>query len=303
MKTKQFLLSGALGIALAGFVLSGCHKDSTAADTDITAAQDESNATNISNDSKSVSDAAVQGNSSDYGPIRNRGVAAYSSHCTVTWNDTSSSASDTMYVNFGTTPVFCNDLRWREGEIIVYWLKSSGSSVWQSYFDSGSTVNMTFRNYARGNASTNMVEVNGTRSWTNEGGLVTMSDIDNVNWNFQANLTLTYLADGKTATWVSTRNNTLVNVGGYWYYEITGSGYGVSKSGNSYTVSITSPLYHTAFPWWLGGENGCPYIEAGSVQVNRTGKATLTITFGTVGTCSDEATATIDGHSYTFTMW
>lgn len=302
MKTKNFLLAGILGIALSGFVLTGCHKDSTSPDTDISAAEDESNASNVSNDSKSVSDAAVtQGNSTDYGRVR----PSISSSCKVTFNiDTASSGTDTMYVTFPSTPTLCLDGKYREGQIIVYW-NNTNHSVWRAYFDSGATVHMTFNGYARGNSSSNMVQINGNRSWTNNGGQISMSDMNAVNWSFSANLTLKYLATGKTATWNSNRTNTLVYNAptSTWFYEITGSASGVAQSGVAYTLTITEPLYHTAFPWWFGSGNGCPWIEAGQVTITRQGKTnSLVITFGTLGTCSDQATATIGGNTYTIYM-
>lgn len=297
MKTKNLLLSGILGLALSGFVLTGCHKSATTTtDTDYTAAQDEANGSFASTDAKNVSDAALQNNGSNYGPERNIN-RIYSSHCTVTWNDTSTSTMDTMYINFGATPVQCNDYRWRKGEIIVYWAKKTGFWVWQSYFDSGSTVAQTFRGYAVGSASNAMNGVAGTRTWTNKGYVSGY-----MNWDFSAYLTITY-PDGKTATWNSVRYNVLKNISGTWYYQIKGSAYGTSRNGVGYTLSIedANPLYVTAWPWWLGG---CAWIESGIVDINRTTSTnTLSINFGSIGTCDNIAVATINGNNYTFYMW
>jgi hypothetical protein len=296
MKTKKFLLSGILGIAIAGFVLTGCHKASTSPDTDINAAEDESNASTAMNDTKNISDAGMQGNSNKYAPHRNI-QAIYSSHCTVSYNDTGSATTDSMIVNFGSSPVQCNDGRWRQGEIIVYWNKNSAPSAWYAYVDSGNTVNMTFNNYFVGKASSNMNGIKGTRAWKNMG----YNALGEVNWDFNAALTLTY-PTGQTATWNSTRNNTLVYVSGVYYYEITGSAYGTARNGVGYTLTITSPLYVTALPWWVNG--GCAWIESGTVTVNRTTNTNvLTINFGTIGTCDDIATATLNGNTYTITLW
>src|ERR1700749_3350316 len=139
MKKKIFLVSGIIGIALTITVFTGCHKkddaaspatnNSTASSSDITAAQDESNASDAMNDSKNISDASAQGNGSQYSPGKNVS-AIYSQHCTVKLiHDTN---SDTMYVDFGATPVKCNDGRWRKGEIIVYW--SGTGSLLKTYF-------------------------------------------------------------------------------------------------------------------------------------------------------------------------
>src|ERR1700679_3513800 len=61
MKTKQFLTLGILSIALTGAIFTGCKKDSnTSTDADVSAAQDESNASFVLQDSKSISDGAEQ---------------------------------------------------------------------------------------------------------------------------------------------------------------------------------------------------------------------------------------------------
>ena len=306
MKAKNVLLSGILGVALAGVVLTGCHKDSTAPSStttsnnggsDYSAAEDESNASDAMNDSKTISDAAAQGSaSSKYSPGHNM-QAIYSAHCVVTFaHDTAIYGFDTMYVNFGSSPVQCNDNRWRQGEIIVYWARNTGTLL-QSYFDSGSTITMTFKNYAAGNLQTNMIGIAGTRAWTNTGENALLQQ----NWNFTASLTLTY-PNSQTATWNSTRTNTLVQINSVYYYEITGSAAGTNRNGNGYTSTITSPLYVTAFPWWLGG---CAWIESGTIYVTLTNhqNANISVNFGNVGTCDDVAVATINNTNYTYYMW
>jgi hypothetical protein len=297
MKTKFFLLTGILGIALAGAVFTGCKKDSTAAtpDTDYTAAEDESNASNASTDTKNVSDAAAQGQQNEYLKRPGRSLDVLVGHCTVTWSlpaDTTSGV-DTMYINFGPAPVQCNDLRWRQGEVIVYWTRHGNSSLLQTYFDSGSAINMTFKNYASGATASNMVGISGLRTWTNLG----VNALLEQNWSFSANLTLSYNT-GQTATWTSNRTNTLVEVSGTYYYEVTGTAEGVSRKGIGYTLTITSPLYVTALPWWLGG---CAWIESGTISINVTSSTnTMTINFGTIGACNDYAIVTLAGVNYTY---
>lgn len=294
MKTKNLLLSGLLGIALAGVLLTGCKKDSTAPDTDWTAAQDDANATSTANDAKNVSDAAMQAN----GHAPGHGAFNFNSYynATITWaRDTGN--GDTLYIVFPSTPTICGDYKYREGEIIVYWPKQSSGYLWQAYLDSNVTITELFRGYAVGQSKTSMNTVSGTRTWTNEG----QNENGYENWNFTANLSIVYANGGGTATWTSVRNNVLTEVNGTWYYAITGSASGTSRNGVGYTLSIASPLYVTAAPWWAGG---CAWIESGVLNINRTGKTnTLSVNFGNIGTCDDQAVATINGNNYTFTMW
>lgn len=289
MKTKQILLTGILGIALGGLILTGCKKDSTAADSDWTAAQDDANATSTSNDAQTMANTAVQ--SAGHSPIN---FSTYY-NATVTWaRDTG--AGDTIYIVFPSTPTICGDYKYREGEIIVYWPKGSANNVWAAYSDSAVNVTEEFRGYAVGTASNNMNTISGTRTWTNEG----QNQGGYENWNFNANLTLTY-SNGQKATWSSIRNNVLTKVGGTWYYAVSGNATGTSRNGVIYTLNIASPLYITAAPWWAGG---CAWIESGTLNINRQGNNnTLSVNFGNVGTCDATAVATINGNNYTFSMW
>jgi hypothetical protein len=302
MKTNKFLLTGILGIALAGVVLTGCHKASTAPDTDVTAAEDESSGQYVSNDAKNVSDNAVSSNGSNYGLLHRSIGSVYSSNCTVTWSDTTKHATTvTVTVSFGaspfTTPVYCNDGKYRQGQITISWPVSSGQFFWEAYFTNSTEITQTFNGYKVGATASTMNGVSGTRTWTNAGHDTAGYE----NWNFNADLTITRYT-GKIFTWKSTRNNTLINIGGTWYYEITGSATGTTETGVVYTLSITSPLYITAEPWWL--PNGCPYIESGVISINRSSSSnTLSINFGTLGTCSSTCTATLNGNTYTITKW
>jgi hypothetical protein len=297
MKTKKFVLVGILGIALSGFVLTGCHKSSSSPDTDITAAEDESSGQYASTDSKNISDNAVQ--NTTHGPQRHGHgpiiLTAYASSVTATWDSSGSTASIT--INFGSSPVQCLDGKWREGEIIVSWPLGSSPFFWEAYFTPGTQITQTFSGFKVGDSQSTMNGVAGSRAWTNEGH----DTLGYEDWNFTANLTITRYT-GKTFTWQSTRTNALVPVSGTWYYEVTGSATGTTETGVTYNLNITSPLYVTAFPWWLGG---CPYIESGDVSITRSTNPnnTLYINFGTLGTCSTTATATLDGNTYTISKW
>jgi len=297
MKTKIFLLTGILGIALAGAVFTGCKKDSTATstDTDYTAAEDDANASNTANDGKSVSDAAMQSNighsPSKHSPFN---FSAYYNATITLARDTG--AGDTLYIVFPSTPTLCGDYKYREGEIVVYWPKQATGFLWQAYLDSNVTITELFRGYAVGLTANSMNTISGTRTWTNEG----QNQGGYENWNFSANLTLTY-SNGQMATWNSVRNNVLTSVNGVLYYAITGNATGTSRNNIGYTLTITSPLYITAEPAWAGG---CAWIEAGTLNINRANTTDpLTINFGTIGNCDATAVATINGNNYTFSMW
>jgi hypothetical protein len=202
-------------------------------------------------------------------------------------------ADTAVYIEFGANDCTGPDNRSRRGTIIVYWgLQHPGETWLQAYFDSNNTITETFRNYYLKDNG-----IAGTRTWTNVGR--SMQGYE--NWNFTANLAITY-PDGRTATWKSARNNEMVEVGGILYYEITGDGSGKDRNGIDYTLKITSPVYITVFPWWLGG---CPWPEAGSILITFAMPGqTVTVDYGTLGTCSDiKIVKRTGGVTSSFAMW
>lgn len=284
MKTKHLIIAGMLGIALAGVIFTGCKKKSTA-DTDTTAAQDDANASFVLQDSKNISDGAAKGQANERVMNGTCGVA--------TWD--SSATTDTIDIHFAGT---CTspDGRVRKGDIIVYWAKGKG------YFDSAATITETWKNYSVKTLSGLVIGVTGSRTLTNIG----KDSLGDHSWSFTANLTLNY-STGGSATWSSTRTNVLQKIGGIWYYIITGSANGTSKSGVGYTIKINQPLYWTAFwlngGWPSGGGKYCDCFEAGQIELDRSGKNPIYLTFTSgVGNCNHTAQATLNGNTYNITL-
>jgi hypothetical protein len=307
MKTKNLITGGAMAIAFMAFTLTECKKDqATAPDTntntanaEMSPAMDDANASYAAMDSKNISDAAVQSQSGymPRGETRKSAKDIYGSCVTVWGNDTVIGGNNdtVVYIDFGGSDCACRDNRDRRGTIIVYWgLQHPGETKLQAYSDSGNTITQTFKDYYLKDNG-----IVGTRTWTNEGHNVNGYQ----NWTFTANLTINY-PNNQNATWNAIRNNALAQVGGVWYYDISGSAKGVSRDGVGYSLDITSPVYITVLPWWLGG---CPWPESGIVTITRTMPAgssiNITVNYGTLGTCSGDKTVTINGKTTTFAMW
>ena len=288
MKTKHYLITGIIGIALGGMLITGCKKESSA-DTDANAAQDDANASYMLNDSKNISDGAAKGQANERIQYNTCGV--------IRKTDTLiGGVIDTLLdISFSGT-CLSPDGRVRKGHILVYW---NG----KGYFDSLATITETWKNYSVTTVSGSSIGITGTRTLTNTG----KDNSGDHSWSFSANITLSY-SGGGTATWNSTRTNTLMQQGSIWYYVTNGSASGVSKTGVSYTLNITSPLYTTAFwlsgGWPAWGGNYCDCIESGTVELTRSGKKYplyLTFTSG-VGHCNHTATATINGNNYNISL-
>ncbi len=107
------------------------------------------------------------------------------------------------------------------------------------------------------------------------------------NSTLVATHTLTF-PDGSSATWSSTRTRTMI--GGSStpailaddVYEISGSGQGVNRNGNSYSSTISSPLTI---------EYGCRWITSGVVQVT-TPNGSRSLDYG-AGSCDRLAVMTL----------
>lgn len=275
MKTRNYLVLGTLAIAVAGMVLTGCKKDSTnnSVPTDTTAAQDDANGSFAIQDSKNISDGAAKSQAVDR---MLSGCESYRKFDTVIGSQTDTA----LDIFFGNTDCNCLDGRMRRGHIFVFW-----NGKW--YFDTASTITMTFKNYYVSD-----IGVTGTRTLTN---------VNSNTWNFNANLTLTYPSGGGTATWNSSRVNTITTIGSKQYWSVTGTASGTSRKGSTYNITINTPLNITLLPWWLGG---CPWIEAGKLTVTVSSFSyPIYVTFGTgAGNCNAQATATIDGNTYNFSQ-
>jgi len=266
------LIFSALAILIASISLSSCKKKYP---TDTTAAEDDANASITMQDTKNILDAAVNGH-------------VIAQCATITKRDTNSGIDSLLDINFG--PADCTgapDKRARRGQILVWYLPGT-------YFNQGSIINMAFKNYFLSD-----IGVAGAATITNTG-------VDSANihsWSYNANLTLSY--PSSNATWNSQRSCALVKVGGIFYYSITGSANGRSRSSATYTLNITSPVYATAVPYPIG----CQYFEAGQISFTvstfsyseRSSSFSMNSVFGTsVGSCGNTAQATISGSQYPF---
>jgi hypothetical protein len=281
MKTKQYFLIGALGLALTGVMLTGCKKTTDNNPTDTTAAQDDATGADAIQDSKNISDGAAKGQAVDR-------FMAGSCETYRKFDTTINSQLDTAIdISFGNVDCVCLDGRKRRGHILVFW---NG----KTYFDPASVIEMTFKNYYLDDNG-----IAGTRTLTNTGAN---------SWEFNAALTITY-ANSQTATWNSTRYYSLSTVNSVLYAVCTGpvTGYaasGTGRNGGTYNITITSALYVTA-PWWLSFAF-CPYIEAGAVTVNVSSFSyPIYVNFGSASAlgsndCHAGATATINGNNYSF---
>lgn len=268
MTMRTLSLSAA---ALCLLALASCRKeDETPLDLDITSAGDNARAEDAFNDMLRAVDDAAESN----------GLRDASDACAPVVTFDTIAVPHTMTIDFGPVNCTATNGRLRRGVINV--------TFTGRYRDPGTVITITPQGY-----HVNDHLVQGTKTVTNLGlngdgdpyfsvsvnGSVTAPD---GSWTatHQAQRIRTWTAGDDTATPFDD------------VYLITGSGSGVNRSGNAYTVSITQALRVAV---------GCPWITAGSVQVVPDGKPARTIDWGG-GTCDGTFTVAVNGNTYTVTL-
>lgn len=131
------------------------------------------------------------------------------------------------------------------------------------------------------------VQLLGVKTWTNNG----TDSIGQFSYTKTAQDMQLIFADGSSATWNTSRTNTLVEGGStptHWdnVWRITGASSGVNRNGEPFSATITTPLVKKAI---------CRWISAGVVEINRAG-GTASLDFGD-GTCDRWGTLTLPSGS------
>jgi hypothetical protein len=191
----------------------------------------------------------------------------------------------TVTIDFGTTNCLCSDGVYRRGVITAVF---SGP-----FLDSTTTINITLTNYYH-----NDYHVTGTQTVTNMGHNSAGHLVYHVT---VSGATVTNPAGTATSTWNTTQNRE-------WYagettqfnifddiWLITGNSNGVSSGGENYTVTVNTPLQINV---------GCPWIVKGSYTLTLASYPSypIVVDFG-AGACDGSGTYTVNGHTYSFTMY
>lgn len=273
---KKYISPSVLSIAALALVLNACRKEKEV-DKDTSVASDNNMAEYAFNEVTSISDAAANG----YLVFTN-----YKSEMDTTVLGCATIISDTtvsprqLIVDYGPSNCTCGDGRTRRGKIITTYTGR--------YRDAGTVITHSFSNYY-----VNDHQVTGTKTVTNMG----LNGSGHPYYNIYVNGSV-IKPSGGTITWTSTRVREWLQ--GYTtltladdVYLITGSASGTNAAGQSYSASISSPLRI---------ELTCPRIVSGTINFTPSGKPTRTIDYGS-GACDNQATVTINGNTYTITLW
>ncbi len=188
----------------------------------------------------------------------------------------------TMLIDYGTVgTVDPIDGKTRIGQV-----KAVFSSRWSTV---GSTITVKLINYqVKAAGASNFVQYacdsmmiihNAAYSFTNNiiGGKC-IAPTWNLEW-----------ACSRTLTQTAGMGDTLTSNDVFQY---TGNAVGKNRDGKNYTVNVTSPVIKSM---------SCPWIQSGKIELTPDGLAVRTVDYGT-GVCDSQATLTINGNTFAFTM-
>ncbi len=258
-------------IASIGLVYTACRKNDRDNDKDTTSARDNFAAENaFAGIFKSVGEYA------DSSALIRAACAVYTVDSVGT-----SSWPKTLTIDFGTSNCMCADGNLRRGKIIA--------SFTGRYRDSLTVITISTVNYYHNN---NFVQA-GTHTITNNGHNAS----GNLSYTINVQSASVITSNGtvswnsyRTREWIageSTLNNPMDDV-----YSIIGTGNGTAVNGNTFSLTITDPLIVAL---------NCPYIKQGKLTLSPPNLSDRIIDFGTGG-CDNNATVTINGVVYEFTM-
>lgn len=284
-------LKTVLGIgALALVSLSSCQKVKKA---NLDASQTNARMENIFDDIYSQIDEAAD-TQEELNKVENGNWTLHTSACgDVTLTPLGADYPKTLTLDFGTECVG-TDGRTRSGQIVCTF-----SGPWN---EAGTVVNATLVDY-----HVDEYSVQGSKTVTNQGtnglgqpyysvvvsGVVVSWDNNQVSWESARTRTWTEGYDTHFWTWDST-NNTFLFFNGIIddRYEITGTAAGTGVNGNSYDITVTSPL---KWGW------DCWYIKEGTITIEPENYDSGIVDFGD-GQCDNDATLEVNGNVYNFQM-
>ncbi len=267
-------------------IIPGCIKDDTnqVPSYDFQSARDNAWAENIFSDIfQWVDDAAKDMDDSLYNAKTKSASQLMAGGCatvsltpfdTINW-------PKTLTIDFGPVNCLCADGKYRRGKII--------SVLTGRYRDSATVITDSLAGYY-----VNDFLVQGKKVITNIGH----NTSGNLTFNvavIDASITTfvgtIYWNSTRTREWISGESTPWPNI---WddVYHLSGGSWGVNVYGDTFNVTIINPLEI---------EIGCKWITAGSLEIDPIGNTSGIVNYGNGG-CDDQASITINGNTYTFTM-
>ena len=287
MKTKNLILRSVLSLALAGAIFTGCKKDKTeevATDEtseQITNAADERTMNTEMDNSEDDANKLML----NYPSFRGFGWVGVVTGTHIPCNatvDTSLKSQGTLSLTF--TGNNCDNSRLRSGVITLQLPYTSATNTVTPWSTAGCVLTVTFTNFKVTRLSDNKsIILNGTKYITNvNGGMLddattlTAAIVHHITGAMQITFD-----DGTTRSWSIDRTRTINRTNGVTTVTLVGNStqgtisnvsiWGVNRKGNSFTVSIPTPIVMSS---------ACDFHPMSGVRVHTGVVHDLTVTFG-----------------------
>jgi|688.fasta_scaffold03428_16 hypothetical protein len=273
MKNSKIIIA----LMISALYFTSCRREQDTADTSI--ATDNYTATQESN---GIID-AINSAAFDNGVLKldeaNASTSTLLPECaTVTIDTVSNPKSISIEFASDGNGCLCTDWdnKYRKGKITATWTGK--------YRNEGTIIQVKTDNYFVGGNQFDYLKTVTNNGLNLNGNLSFSVDVQKANIYFSDNTSFTSTAS-RTREWIS-GSNTLTPYDDV--YSITGSASGVSRAGDNFTYTITSPLNIAI---------GCRWIRKGVIVVTPDSKPARTIDFGD-GSCDNKATVEINGTVY-----
>ncbi len=304
---KKFALLFLSMVTVFSLVLVSCKKDKQEEeDTDVNSASENSYAENIANDIAIIGNQAMDNQNNSLSTYKNGNDVNEAFFTTCASSVLLDTATRKVTVTFNNT--VCADGRTRSGSLIFDYSQSVNGAF--KYRMPGFKCTVTSSNYK---VDGNSITIN-NKTIQNTTVVNFNPQTTNLTWSINSNISVTK-TDGSTATWICTRNKTLLNTSDTNVYRgtqypivwtkarigITGSASGVTAQGRNYNAVITSQLIRdfSCSPSAIHVHRH-PFIQ-GILEFTPEGKLTRRINYGS-GACDLEATISVGNFTKTITL-
>ena len=277
------------GLAGATLFTTSCKKvKSSISENEVSAATDNVTADGTSQESQNLAEQAhLLGNGS--ASLRLADANNLLSSCATITIDTLGT-TDTMTIDFGSTPCMCHDMRYREGQMIV--------SYTGKYHSPGAVIDIHYSNYSVGPSATDLYSIGNSsnKHIVNNG----FNGSGFMSWNVTSSMSITKPAGGGTITYNESKVRTQIAGIATSYsstnkFDISGTASGTAANGTAFTASTASGKD-------LIRDMSCrKHFTQGELDITPSGASTIAIDFGS-GTCDNQATITRNGVTRTITL-
>ncbi len=276
-------------LTLSNLFFTACSKKNKLTDAEISAVQDGTSAEGTSQETQSL---AEQAHTFGAAGMRMTSNCNLLSACVHIYSDSSHSfgTSDTLTIDFGSTPCICNDGRYRQGKVLVAYTGR--------YHSANAAIDIHFVNYSVGISPTDMFAIDNAsfKHILNNG----LSTNNYFSWTINSTFIIHKSNNGGTISY--TENKVRTQIAGDplhfdWTdkFEISGTASGTAANGTSFTAA-------TAAGKNLIRDMSCrKHFTQGELDITPSGKSIITIDFGS-GKCDNSATITRNGVTRTITL-